>query len=363
MQDVSSVASLARVAQSQTSPELIVPALSGDAGQAVPAPTSARRPPWKSWPLIATTGALGSLMLGIIIIITTRNGRVTIDTGRDNATIAIQHLADKSIGVSVDAGPGGDLQSSKPPGDSPATKPSGPSSNSPSHPEPTKGESIPSIVNRPPAPNEAAGFTNSVGMRLTLIPAGEFMMGSPDANASPEELPEHKVRISTPFFLGVTEVTQGQYQAVIGKNPSFFSPTGEGKDVIIGQPTGEYPVEQVSWLDAIAFCNALSQKEGLPPYYLVNGEEVKISDRKGTGYRLPTEAEWEYACRAGKSGKFPPGDSMVEYGWFQLIQQRQYSSRWEEASQTHLGCTTCLQTSSNGVWTNLHLISIAFTRG
>ncbi len=159
-------------------------------------------------------------------------------------------------------------------------------------------------------------FTNSIGMKLSLIPAGEFMMGSPDAGAPPEERPEHKVRISTPFFLSLTEVTQAQYEGIVGKNPSYFSPTGEGKDVVAGKPTGEYPVEQVSWLDSIAFCNAVSKKESLAPYYVLDGEIVGIPDWKGPGYRLPTEAEWEYACRAGKSGKFPPGDPMIEYGWF-----------------------------------------------
>ena len=170
-------------------------------------------------------------------------------------------------------------------------------------------------ADKPGKPVES--IKNSVGMTLRLIPAGEFMMGSPEPNAEPNSRPEHKVRISESYFLGATEVTQSQYFAVMRHNPSFFSPQGEGKDKVVGQPYGEYPVEQVSWFDAILFCNALSVRERLPRYYRVNGRDVQIPNRNGPGYRLPTEAEWEYACRGGKSGPYSVGpDPLAEYGWF-----------------------------------------------
>jgi formylglycine-generating enzyme required for sulfatase activity len=134
---------------------------------------------------------------------------------------------------------------------------------------------------------------NALGMRLALIPAGEFDMGSPDSDkeAEDDEKPQHRVRITRPFYLGVTEMTQGQYLAVTGQNPSCF----QGSD--------DLPVEQVSWYDAVAFCNALSTSEGLSPYYQLLAESVEIPDRKEPGYRLPTEAEWEYACRAGNPSR------------------------------------------------------------
>jgi formylglycine-generating enzyme required for sulfatase activity len=145
---------------------------------------------------------------------------------------------------------------------------------------------------------------NSIGMKLMLIPAGEFQMGSPDSDndASADEKPQHRVRITRPFYLGVTEVTQGQYRAITGENPSHF----KGSD--------DLPVEQVSWNDAIAFCNKLSEREGLKPYYQSGGAQSG-----GDGYRLPTEAEWEYACRAGATTRFCSGDadaSLGEYAWF-----------------------------------------------
>jgi formylglycine-generating enzyme required for sulfatase activity len=103
-----------------------------------------------------------------------------------------------------------------------------------------------------------------------------------------EGKPQHVVRITKPFYLSVTEVTQEQYQAVMGQNPTFF------KD------DPRRPVECVSWEDAVEFCGKLSGKEGRT-------------------YRLPTEAEWEYACRAGSTTKWSFGDDeseLWEYAWY-----------------------------------------------
>ncbi len=139
---------------------------------------------------------------------------------------------------------------------------------------------------------------NAIGMKLVLVPSGEFSMGSD--KDEPEEKPRHRVRITKPFYLGLTEVTQQEYWDVMGTNPSRFSATGEEKDKVPGKATGRHPVEQVSWDDAVMFCNKLSAKEGLPAYYALDGDPVSM--RGGTGYRLPTEAEWEYACRGGPEG-------------------------------------------------------------
>lgn len=152
------------------------------------------------------------------------------------------------------------------------------------------------------------GMTNSIGMELKLIPTGEFSMGSPDTKTRPiyvREKPQHRVRITRPFLLGVHPVTQEQYQKVMEENPSNFK----------GNPL--HPVEVVSWFDAIEFCNRLSEQEGHKPYYKVDRETVTILD--GDGYRLPTEAEWEYACRAGSPASYCFGDNAEElhyYAWF-----------------------------------------------
>lgn len=132
-------------------------------------------------------------------------------------------------------------------------------------------------------------ITNSVGMVLVQIPAGKLMMGSPidEAHRGSDEL-QHEVEISKSFYLGAFEVTQRQYEKVMGMNPSFFSRTGLGKERVKGKDTTGHPVERVTWHEAVEFCKKLSAKE------------------KKT-YRLPTEAEWEYACRAGTKEPFHHG--------------------------------------------------------
>jgi len=144
-------------------------------------------------------------------------------------------------------------------------------------------------TNRPANPNAGDVITNSIGMKLIHIPAGEFMMGSPsdEKDRQNDEGPQHKVKISKSFYMGVYEVTQKQYKAVMGNNPSNF----KGDNL---------PVENVSWDDTVEFCRKLSQKEGKT-------------------YRLPTEAEWEYACRAGTTTRFSFGDSdsgLDGYAWY-----------------------------------------------
>lgn len=128
---------------------------------------------------------------------------------------------------------------------------------------------------------------NSLGMKLALIPAGKFQMGAPIGEKPPyyDAGPLHEVEITHPFYLGVYEVTQEEYQKVMGGNPSFFSPAGKGKDEVRDLDTSRFPVENVSWNDAVEFCRKLSERP-----------EEKAAKRV---YRLPTEAEWEHACRGG----------------------------------------------------------------
>ena len=162
----------------------------------------------------------------------------------------------------------------------------------------------------PNAQGRLKPITNSIGMKLAQIPAGEFLMGASQEegpDAPPTDKPRHRVRITRPFYMGATEVTQGQYRAVTGQDPSQF----HGSD--------DLPVDHVSWHDAIRFCNELSRKENLPSFYNVQGPKVAVPDWKGAGYRLPTEAEREYACRAGTTTRFacgPDDSDLGRYAWF-----------------------------------------------
>lgn len=130
-------------------------------------------------------------------------------------------------------------------------------------------------------------FTNYFGMEFRLIYPGSFMMGAGpgDNDARSNEKPQRLVEITRPFYIGIFEVTQAQYESVIGNNPSYF------KDL-------NRPVERMGWRDAKRFCEELSQMTG-------------------EGYRLPTEAEWEYACRAGTKTKYYWGEAMDDrYVWY-----------------------------------------------
>jgi serine/threonine protein kinase len=173
--------------------------------------------------------------------------------------------------------------------------------------------------------------TNSLGMKFSLIPPGEFDMGS-----SPEAIehwlkatggnkplqtririegPSRRVSITKPLYFGIFEVTQSEFQQVTGTNPSEFAATGANRGKVEAQDTSSFPVDNVSWLDAIRFCNQLSEAEGLTPCYQFNGNEVDLVGQ--SGYRLPTEAEWEFACRAGSTHDFSFGDSR-QYPWREL---------------------------------------------
>ncbi|SPD76063.1 conserved exported hypothetical protein [uncultured Desulfobacterium sp.] len=144
-------------------------------------------------------------------------------------------------------------------------------------------------------------ITNSIGMKFILIQAGKFMMGSKltpeeikekyggDAKWYNDESPQHEVTITTSYYIQSTEVTQGQWKAVMGVNPSGLKNCGV-----------TCPIEKVSWFDVEEFINRLNQKEDT------------------NTYRLPTEAEWEYACRAGSSTEFYFGDDknkLEYYAW------------------------------------------------
>jgi formylglycine-generating enzyme required for sulfatase activity len=123
-------------------------------------------------------------------------------------------------------------------------------------------------------------ITNALGMKLRWIPKGKFTMGSPEKEKGryDSEGPQHRVTFDQGFWMAETEVTQAQYQAVMGENPSLF----KGEDL---------PVEQVSWHQAVEFCRKLAERER---------RAGKLSS--GWVYRLPSEAEWEYAARAGSTG-------------------------------------------------------------
>ena len=186
-------------------------------------------------------------------------------------------------------------------------------------PEPTRPVSmLPPLVPPPPAPPPPAPtvltpkpkrivqpnrslprqLTNSLGMKFALIQSGTFLMGSPpdEAGRGSDEGPQHEVTIARPFYLAIYPVTQEQYQRVMRTNPSHFCRSGRGKDAVKDLDPQTLPVERVTWGNAVVFCRKLS--------------EWPEEQRQGRKYRLPTEAEWEYACRGDSPQPFHLGLSL-----------------------------------------------------
>ena len=150
------------------------------------------------------------------------------------------------------------------------------------------------------SPRAPGGAKTKGGVEMVLIPGGTFTMGS-ERNEEGDE-PAHKVTVSA-FYIDTHEVTQAEYERLMGKNPSLW------KDP-------RNPVEQIRWGQAAAYCNARSREEGLRPAY---EEKTWACDFATDGYRLPTEAEWEFACRAGTTARYFFGNDAArlgDYAWF-----------------------------------------------
>ena len=143
------------------------------------------------------------------------------------------------------------------------------------------------------------------GYKAILIPAGTFTMGctAEQDGCDDDEKPAHQVELTRDFYLMEAEVTQGLYQRVMGNNPSHF----KGSD---------RPVEKVSWYDVMRFANQLSQLEGLEQCYQLNGTNVSWSNKDCKGWRLPTEAEWEWAARGGQPAQYSGSNDADTVAWY-----------------------------------------------
>ncbi len=298
-------------------------------------PTATASPPYRKPPrtrsfLAAAGGAAALLLLGVIIItITNKDGTQTKIRVPEGTETDVQAAAGSTVTITQDLDRPASNKVSTKLGwhDWPANAPTPAIAPFTASQAKQHQEAWAKYLNVP------AEYANSIGMKFQLIPPGEFLMGSSQEQIDEalEEIsvddqhwqecitsegPQHSVILTQPFYLGVNEVTQGNFEKVMEVNPSYHAASGMGNETVAGIQTSDYPVETVTWSDAAEFSTRLSKMEELKPFYFQAGET--LTPLEGTGYRLPTEAEWEFACRAGTTTKFWIGDDKVELqlaGW------------------------------------------------
>lgn len=291
---------------------------------AEPEPKAISRPPLLTWqtarvPRLLRQSALFAALLPLLLLLSLRSvktwpGRtvaVTMTYPRPAPTRPDEQVICPSRPQVIEPKP--EVIAVKPPPAVEITKPTAVALRRPPPPKPSAlpdlGVTAPADLAAPPPPDLASRPPDLAAAALhppmVAIPSGTFQMGSNDIS---DEKPPHEVRITVPFQLSATEVTQAQYQAVMGNNPSHFADAADSPN---------RPVEGVSWLDAVRYCNKLSEREVKESCYVITGDEVKWPKGLGcTGYRLPTEAEREYAARAGESLEYAGSANLDEVAWY-----------------------------------------------